>query len=756
MRKVFFLWMGWLVFSGLVFAQPSQEMVSDTSNCPVRALWVTRWDYRSPEDIATIVKNAEWAGFTVIFFQIRGNGTVYYHSDFEPLDKSLQETDSSWDPLAYAIARAHLSNLQLHAWVNVYPGWRGTRPPTDSIQLWNRHKSWFLSWQADSTAALRPGYSWLNPVLPEVQNHLRALVFELSDRYNLDGIHFDYFRYPGPGDFVRDSRNPVYQKIFDFRNATPRDWDNFRRGQISSFLRSCRTYLKRTHPKLSLSAAIFGDREIGTRAFFQDSRCWVWNEGLDWVVPMTYTSDTLQFHHWLTFYRTYPRRAVLPGILTRSSSVFWQELHLIQKCRLPGFSFFSYKALFPEGAPGELAGQLSERFFSHKTGSRSPENSANAELPYPERLIFAQGDFPLVSDQKIAVEFAGAVPSNARLVLSWNRMRRDATRFSSPLIPRTGHPNQLVTAREVSLGPLPGIINFGLYKKEGPRKVLLREFNVPLLKKSSRFHFESFWGVPVQGARHLLVDRQKQVWIPAGDRVVVLDSTGQPARFSPIRQGRDFKGTWHKIHSSLGVCQDSSGTIWVTSFNGKGWLFGFTEAGEALSGLALNFFPGSVVVDGSSRFFILSAENTHWHVLSPEGVELAGSPFSGTHRSYGLAVTPEGTSVFVSCRADGKVHHWAGSIFRNTAGYQQLTDVNVGDTGFGSLFLDSDRRLFVCQPGLGRLVVWDARRYRLLDVIASPMLRAPRAIAKIPGTRDYLILETSGETPVRLVRFREE
>jgi uncharacterized lipoprotein YddW (UPF0748 family) len=49
-----------------------------------RMLWVTRWDYKTPEDVRAIVANAASLNFNVILFQVRGNGTVFYPSAIEP------------------------------------------------------------------------------------------------------------------------------------------------------------------------------------------------------------------------------------------------------------------------------------------------------------------------------------------------------------------------------------------------------------------------------------------------------------------------------------------------------------------------------------------------------------------------------------------------------------------------------------------------------------------------------------------------
>jgi len=59
----------------------------------VRAIWVTRFDFKTPADVEAIVANCARTGFTDIFFQIRGNGTVFYPSQVEPWAFELSGSD---------------------------------------------------------------------------------------------------------------------------------------------------------------------------------------------------------------------------------------------------------------------------------------------------------------------------------------------------------------------------------------------------------------------------------------------------------------------------------------------------------------------------------------------------------------------------------------------------------------------------------------------------------------------------------------
>src|SRR5688572_33407187 len=91
----------------------------------VRALWVTRFDYKSPDDVKKIIENAAALNFNVILFQVRGNGTVFYPSKIEPWAFELTgETpatvgkDPGWDPLKLAIQEARSRGGEVHASVN--------------------------------------------------------------------------------------------------------------------------------------------------------------------------------------------------------------------------------------------------------------------------------------------------------------------------------------------------------------------------------------------------------------------------------------------------------------------------------------------------------------------------------------------------------------------------------------------------------------------------------------------------------------
>jgi len=223
----------------------------------VRAVWVTRFDYKSPTDVSSIIINCAQAGFTDIFFQVRGNGTAFYPSRVEPWafelfgkEVSKTGTNPGWDPLQMAASWAKRYRVRLHAYINVLPGWRGfEEPPRSAGQLWTAHPDWFM---VDSTGTkMKPTsawYSFLNPAHPQVRDHLSKIAAELA-RYDIAGLHLDYIRFPYD---YKDVAKEVYRNAsakeiiahstFSFdpvslgamgRSASRKKWDAFRRKSVS-------------------------------------------------------------------------------------------------------------------------------------------------------------------------------------------------------------------------------------------------------------------------------------------------------------------------------------------------------------------------------------------------------------------------------------------------------------------------------------------------------------------------------------------
>jgi len=344
----------------------------------VRALWVTRFDYKTPEDVQQIVKNVAKAGFTDLFFQIRGNGTVFYRSNLEPWAYELSGgkmknlgKDPGWDPLQVAIDSARSTGLRVHAYMNVLPGWRGTvDPPKEVNQLWTAHPDWFMVDSLGKKMLPTKGwYSFVNPVLPEVREHLRGIVAELCT-YDVAGIHLDYIRYPEDyrlvakehypdaseneilrhSDFSYDPMSVGLMKVKYGDEISRADIVRFRCASVTRVVEDISFVMQQTRTNCVLSASVFGNPIEGREHAFQDSGAWIREGLIDWAIQMNY--GTRSFERNLKQIKKAGgrqgfARSVVVGLFCENDvQTVVKQIALVNDAQCRGFALFSYGALF--------------------------------------------------------------------------------------------------------------------------------------------------------------------------------------------------------------------------------------------------------------------------------------------------------------------------------------------------------------------------------------------------------------------------
>ena len=266
------------------------------------------------------------SGITHLYLQVYRGGRSWYASalaDDEPYRRAL--TRQGYDPLQFALGLAHAKGLRVHAWMNLFnlgkhrDGPLQARLGPAAVMRDSRGRS--LLDYANShppgdegkwVVLDSPGY-WLDPGDPQVQATLAALIRELVSRYpNLDGVHFDYVRYPYavptvPGSRYSNGLDFGYgeRSVARFRAETgfsafaARDdpavaqrWDQWRREQLDQFLRQLRGQLKRLRRNLVLSAALLAWPDRAYLSAYQDWRLWLEEGLLDQGIVMNYNRDS--------------------------------------------------------------------------------------------------------------------------------------------------------------------------------------------------------------------------------------------------------------------------------------------------------------------------------------------------------------------------------------------------------------------------------------------------------------------------------
>lgn len=373
-----------------------------------RAIWVTRWDFKTAEDIAVIINNAKSLSATDVLFQVRGNATAFYPSKLEPWaweltgeDASSTGKDPGWDPFRTAIDDAHEAGMRIHAWVNVFPAWRGTNaPPKSSHQLWTTHRSWFMvdhhgsfMWPTESW------YSFLSPGVPEVQQHTAGVMAEMAQLYpDLDGIHMDYIRYPGNTE-LGAYRNFSFDKTSvarfkqQYKHAPKHDsleWSQFKRDQVSDTLKLIKKQVKEENTDIEISATFFADIDKATAEKGQDPALWFQNEMIDWAVPMVYQRSLARYKDSLDNLKRHLgiqwNWRMVPGLLATSISpdILEAQLKATSDEHFMGAALFAYSALFTNHKPNAKAKRVARIWEEEKTQELLTKSPAEMQTPAGE------------------------------------------------------------------------------------------------------------------------------------------------------------------------------------------------------------------------------------------------------------------------------------------------------------------------------------------------------------------------------------
>lgn len=258
----------------------------------MRGIWVTRWTYSSATDVEAILADVAAAGFNTVFFQVRGSFDAFYASPLEPWSDLLTGTlgqDPGWDPLAVAVEAGHTQGLEVHAYLNVFPFWRGTAPPAESSPRHGYLESpaWLVAGPDEVPMALNPSYVFASPGNPAVQERVAAVAADIAERYDVDGIHLDYVRYPG----AEYSHDAVSEARF-VSEGEGRSWEDWQRAQVKETVAGVSAGVS-----VPVTAAVWGVYEDrwgwsgvseGNLDLYQDSRAFLAEGLLDATIPMIY------------------------------------------------------------------------------------------------------------------------------------------------------------------------------------------------------------------------------------------------------------------------------------------------------------------------------------------------------------------------------------------------------------------------------------------------------------------------------------
>jgi uncharacterized lipoprotein YddW (UPF0748 family) len=383
-----------------------------------RALWVLRTSLTSPASIATLVRSASDHGFNTLFVQVRGRGDAYFRGGIEPQPNDLLRQPQSFDPLSTVLDAARTAGLRVHAWVNVNLVSSAADLPSAREHLVHRHPLWLMvprdiaqemvaidpespayvgklaRWTRTQSADVEGLYS--SPIIPGAADYTESIVRDIARRYAVDGVHFDYARYPTERfDYsvgaIREFRNavrpglPVATRraldsaqtidLFAYPDAMPEEWRAFRVSRMTALMSRLRGAVKSERPDAVVSVAAAPDMREALDRRFQDWGGWLKTGLVDALCPMAYTPEPARFAEQIAAARDAAgMHPVWAGIgayrLTPTRTV--ENIQTARRLGATGVILFSYDSLTNprESSPDYLETVSRGAFAAGSAGSR--------------------------------------------------------------------------------------------------------------------------------------------------------------------------------------------------------------------------------------------------------------------------------------------------------------------------------------------------------------------------------------------------
>ena len=251
----------------------------------VRAVWLTTiggidWPHsyaqsersaeKQKEELRAILDRLQKANINTVLLQTRIRATTIYPSQYEPWDGCLSGfpgKSPGYDALQFAIDECHKRGMEVHAWVVTIP-----------VGKWNSYGCRQLRKRFPRLIKRIDQDGYMDPEATQTGCYLAEMCREIVQRYDVDGIHLDYIRYP---------------ETWKFRTGKDQA-----RGNITRIVEKIHQAVKKEKPWVKMSCSPIGKFDDLSRYWShgwnaytkvaQDAQAWLKDGLMDELFPMMY------------------------------------------------------------------------------------------------------------------------------------------------------------------------------------------------------------------------------------------------------------------------------------------------------------------------------------------------------------------------------------------------------------------------------------------------------------------------------------
>ncbi len=284
-----------ITFTSVVFAADQK---------PQRALFVSVIEKEnvlaSRGAINRLIDYSVKANIKTLFIQVYRANMAWFSSnvaDQKPYEQCLSLVGE--DPFALLIRKAHAKGIQVHAWVNLLSLSKNIKAPIlnkygPEILTRNLYpKKTLTDYAIDQQYFLEPGDL-------RVRKELETMVTELLTAYpDLDGIQFDYIRYPDafPDYGYTEMNMSRFKKSTGNKSIDGKSkaWLDWKRTQVTELLAKLVRKARSIRPKIHVSTTGCMSYSRAYFEAFQDWPSWINNGLVEFVTVMSYPDNMPDF-----------------------------------------------------------------------------------------------------------------------------------------------------------------------------------------------------------------------------------------------------------------------------------------------------------------------------------------------------------------------------------------------------------------------------------------------------------------------------
>lgn len=387
------------------------------------------------------------ANMNSVCLQVRPMADALYKSSYEPWSSYLTGTrgqDPGWDPLAFAVEECHKRGLEINAWVNPYR-FSNSSGNDCTTAIDKQLKNSGILMQVGNRIVF-------NPALKASRDHLLKVCKEMIQNYDIDGIIFDDYFYPGGGT-PEDSSAPDYQLYTQSNSGMSiGDW---RRANVNQMVKDMWDMVQATKPYVKFSigpAGVAGQRATSATkhgvvpvdeycrasdwqytTIYSDPLAWLEEGTIDYISPQLYWKTTHVTNpfgpltNWWSYIAEHFGRHHYAShniyfMAETNTKADWDEI--LQQIRYsrqynrqnaPGVNFYSAKYIDGPTCKG-FADYLSQTLFTHKALEPAMPWHSKTNYDAPANLAYSGGTLSWTGVNKALVRYSVyAVPLTVTL-----------------------------------------------------------------------------------------------------------------------------------------------------------------------------------------------------------------------------------------------------------------------------------------------------------------------------------------------------